>query len=167
MQSTQVLDIEQRIKGKVDLSLRIKIYCAVNIVFCTPFFLWALYHVIWQQLFDLGCITFPLVIVACILGLLSIHYYHAARDDRARSFGRFHCFMIVISHILLTANWAAGAILEEDAFWISSWMILMAMLYAVTSFVFGRWSYKWYNLFSEGMDYGRMEDEYDKDLEKL
>ena len=108
MRSTDALDLEQRIKAKQDLSLRIRIYCVVDIVLCLAFWIWALYHIIAKSEPDAGSFTFLFVIISCIFGLMSVHYYHKERDDRARYFGVFHCITIVISHFLVTANYTAG-----------------------------------------------------------
>ena len=60
-----------------------------------------------------------------------------------------------------------GAIIEENEFWVDCYFILMAMGYALTSILFGRWSYKWYHLFSKQSDYGALMDDMDADIEKL
>ena len=43
----------------------------------------------------------------------------------------------------------------------------MAMAYILTAMLFGRWSYKWYNLFAKQTDYGQLMDDMDHDVEKL
>ena len=108
MRSTDALDLEQRINAKKALSLRIRIYCLVDIVVCLVFWVWALYHVIVKSQADAGSLTFFFVIISCIFGLMSVYFYHKERDDRARYFGMFHCITIVISHLLVTANFTAG-----------------------------------------------------------
>ena len=110
MRSTDALDLEKRINDKRNLSLRIKIYCLVDIVYCSIFWIWALIHVFAQSFPDAGVATFLFVIISCIFGLVSVYYYHKERDDRARYFGIFHCITIVISHLLLCANYTAGII---------------------------------------------------------
>ena len=116
MRSTQLLDLEHRIKAKQQLSLFIKVYCIADIIICTIFWIWALYHVIFEAMPDTGTITFALVIISCILGLLSVYYYHECRDDRARIFGKFHCYTLIISHIFLCANYTTGTYINHTFF---------------------------------------------------
>lgn len=58
MSSGAVLDLQGRIRYKKEKALYIKAYCAADIVFCSIFFLWALYHLIFNKFFDLGVISF-------------------------------------------------------------------------------------------------------------
>ena len=43
----------------------------------------------------------------------------------------------------------------------------MAMAYVLSALLFGRWSYKYYTLFSKQSDYGALMDDMDKDIEQL
>eukprot|EP01083_Nonionella_stella_P265543 899421_1 len=148
MRSTDALDLEKRINDKKDLSIRIRVYCSVDIGICTIFWAWALYHVIDKKSPDIGAVTFPLVMISALFGLLSVYYYDSQRDDRARFFAMVHCYTILITHFLLCGNYTAGAILENNKFGIDCYYIIMAMMCALGGLLFFRWSYRFYHLFS-------------------
>ena len=41
------------------------------------------------------------------------------------------------------------------------------MFFALTAILFGRWTYRWYNLFSKQTDYGQLMDDDGTEIEKL
>lgn len=97
-----------------------------------------------------------------------MRYYEKENDDQARYFGKLHCPMIIISHLLLCVNYVLGAIVEAGKFWIDSFYILMAMFFILSSMLYGKWSYLWYQQFSQPRGYNAlMEDGDEKLVEKL
>eukprot|EP01083_Nonionella_stella_P188597 695510_1 len=159
LRSTDALALESNINQKKRLSLRIKVYCIAEIIYCVLSFAWALYHVVMMKFMDAGVITFPLVIIASAFGLYSVHYYETKRDIKARYFGMVHCFAIIISHALLAANFIAGAILDrgidsdQENLVQDTYFTLMAMYFVLTAALFGRWSCRFYRLFREHTAY--------------
>ena len=100
--------LETRIKLKEDLSQRIKIYCWVEIVVSFAFVIWAYYNTFEKGYFDGGDVSWVVLILSSIPGLIAVRFYENESDDRARCFGTVHAFCMIPAHFLVAINYALG-----------------------------------------------------------
>ena len=125
--ATEILDLEQRINKKKEVSQYIKIYCSIDAALGVIFCVWAAIHLI-EGIWDIGIIAWrmcrnclahahsllcpcpcsALLLIAAALGLLAVRCYEQDNDDKARQLGKVHCIMIVVTHFLLCASFTAG-----------------------------------------------------------
>merc|ERR1712013_248884 len=92
----------------------------------------------------------------------AVRGYTVRRAERTYTMGKVHCVMIIVAHFGLCAIFTAAAILDEqDSFWIDMFYVLMAMAYALSALLFGRWSFEWFSLFApqNASDYGMLLDD--------
>ena len=127
---------------------KVMMYCVFQMLCAIVFWSWAMYNVLIEREksvsvhngIDYGILTFPFLFFAGLNGLTSIRNPHVTIATK-HAFA--HLILTIIGHLLVTANYIAGAILAKHNHGYIIYCGIAAIFFLMTMIPFTMWAWKW------------------------